>query len=197
VLPHGFHLEEHFVTTEDGYILRLFRIPCKLAGQAATPHPPYASLNSNSSDADFIMQTANYSSSSSRRDSSSGSSSSSLGENLPPSLHGTPPACAPVLLQHALMDSSAGWLLLGKDKSLALQLAASGFDVWMGNSRGNRFSRNHTYLNPDEPRFWEWSWADMAEHDLPAQVEKVVEVTGQDKMVYFGFSQVSMLQGWS
>ena len=90
------------------------------------------------------------------------------------------------------MDSSAGWLLLGKDKSLALQLAAAGFDVWMANSRGNRFSRNHTHLEPEDPRFWEWSWGDMADHDIPAQVERIVEVTGHDKMVYFGFSQVRM-----
>ena len=32
VVPYGYPLEEHFVTTVDGYILRMFRIPPKQAG---------------------------------------------------------------------------------------------------------------------------------------------------------------------
>ena len=56
---------------------------------------------------------------------------------------------------------------------------------------GNRFSRNHTRLDPDaHPEFWAWSWADMAEHDVPAMVEHVAAATGQAKMVYLGYSQV-------
>jgi hypothetical protein len=56
---------------------------------------------------------------------------------------------------------------------------------------GNRYSRNHTSLDPDaDPAFWRWSWADMADYDVPAMVARVVEVTGQEDMVYFGYSQV-------
>jgi lysosomal acid lipase/cholesteryl ester hydrolase len=88
------------------------------------------------------------------------------------------------------MDSSAGWLLLGPKHALALQLVEAGFDVWMGNARGNRYSRNHTTLTPGQPAFWAWSWQQQAEYDLPASIDYVLEVTQQQKLVLVGYSQV-------
>jgi pimeloyl-ACP methyl ester carboxylesterase len=91
------------------------------------------------------------------------------------------------------MDSSAGWLLLGPGKALALQLADAGYDVWMGNVRGNRFSRNHTHLTPEDPAFWRWSWDQIARYDFPAQVNTLVKVSGQDRLVVVGYSQGTMV----
>lgn len=151
--PHGYQLEEHFVTTPDGFILRIFRIP----GRSSS-----ISENNNSSSAN---RTSSTSTSSSRR--------------------------PVVFMQHALMDSSAGWLLLGPSRCLALQLVDAGYDVWLGNSRGNRYSRNHTLLQPDEGAFWAWSWDELAQHDLPASIQHALAVSQQQKLVYVGYSQVS------
>jgi predicted alpha/beta hydrolase len=96
-----------------------------------------------------------------------------------------------VFLQHALLDSSAGWLLLGPKRALALQLADAGFDVWLGNSRGNRYSRNHTRLDAEvHSEFWSYSWDDLAQYDLPASIRYSMAVSQQSSLVYIGYSQV-------
>jgi len=95
-----------------------------------------------------------------------------------------------IFVQHGILASSADWILSTPSKGLGYMLADAGYDVWLGNYRGNTYSRNHTFLNPDEGEdgFWDFTWDEMAHYDLPAMIEKVLELTGETELFYAGHS---------
>ena len=95
----------------------------------------------------------------------------------------------PIFLQHGLDNSAVAWTLNGEEKSFAFILANAGYDVWINSNRGTRFSREHVTLKPNQKEFWAFSFQEMAEYDIPAAIAKVRQVTGMDKMTYFGHSQ--------
>ncbi|PQQ16159.1 triacylglycerol lipase 2-like [Prunus yedoensis var. nudiflora] len=129
----GYTCQEHQVTTEDGYILGLQRIPKGRSGNEIADRQP-------------------------------------------------------VLLQTGLLLDASSWLINPPDQSLAFILADNGFDVWLANSRGTKSSRGHTSLSPDDdPAYWDWSWDELASHDLPAFFHYVNSQTGQ-KLHYVGYS---------
>ena len=77
-----------------------------------------------------------------------------------------------VIYQHGLMDSAVGIIADGED-SLGLKLVNLGYDLWMNNSRGNRYSQNHMqcdntlFDNSQEEyeQYWNYSFQEMAEYD--------------------------------
>ena len=94
-----------------------------------------------------------------------------------------------VYLQHGLIDSSDTWIANYDEISLPFILADAGFDVWLGNTRGNKHSRSHLWKNPDiSPEYWDFTWQDMALYDLPAAFQYIHAVT-LDKVNYIGHSQ--------
>lgn len=94
----------------------------------------------------------------------------------------------PVLLQHGMDNSALSWVMNGK-VSLALMLADQGFDVWLGNNRGSRFAREHLDYDQNSEEFWEFSFQQMAEFDLPVIVKKLRDVTGINRFTFIGYSQ--------
>ncbi|KAG2482203.1 hypothetical protein HYH03_018848 [Edaphochlamys debaryana] len=185
VAPHGYALQEHFVTTEDGYVLRLFR----MANTSFLPggsFPPAPAGGSNASGG-----VGGGSGGSSRSSGTPGGGGKGVGSGGGGG--GGVPALRVAFLQHPLMGSAVDWVVMGPGRSVAFLLADRGYDVWLTNVRGNRFSRNHTSLDPDSPedapRFWGYSFDHHIAYDLLAALEHVGGATGAERVAVVAYSQ--------
>ncbi|XP_052050042.1 tear acid lipase-like protein [Apodemus sylvaticus] len=98
-----------------------------------------------------------------------------------------------VYLQHGWTLSASIWLVNPPRSSLGFLLADAGFDVWLGNSRGNTYARKHVHLDPDSKEFWAFSYDEHIKYDLPATIDFVVNKTGQKQIYYVGHSQGTLL----
>nr|AGI17575.1 lipase-like protein [Pyrrhocoris apterus] len=93
-----------------------------------------------------------------------------------------------VFLQHGLCAASEIFVSTGIERSLAFLLADRGYDVWLGNNRGNQHSRRHRTLDIDSSEYWDFSYHEMGHHDLSAMIDKALTVSGQEKLEYVGHS---------
>lgn len=135
----GYQAEQHQIVTDDGYILKIHRIPGQVDATASDKPRPV------------------------------------------------------VLLQHGLLDVDSTWVINFPRQSLGFILADAGFDVWLGNMRGNTYGREHVSLKPEQVEFWDFSWQDMAHHDLPAMIDYILNRTAQSDLFYIGHSQGSLI----
>ena len=97
-----------------------------------------------------------------------------------------------------MMDASSwsypetqGVVLEEGDKPLPMALLDLGYDVWLTNMRGTKYSRKHETLDSSDPQseYWKFSWAEKGMLDMPAAIDKVKEVSGVEKVAYIGASQ--------
>ncbi|CAG9858847.1 unnamed protein product [Phyllotreta striolata] len=129
----GYPVENHYITTEDGYILNMHRIP--------------HSKNSLQNNGEVVY------------------------------------------LQHGLLAASSDWVLLGPERGLGYLLADAGYDVWLGNVRGNRYSKNHTTYSVASEEFWNFSWHEIGMIDIPTMIDYVLKMTGKSQLYHVGHSQ--------
>ncbi|CAB3232056.1 unnamed protein product [Arctia plantaginis] len=94
-----------------------------------------------------------------------------------------------VLLHHGLLGSSADWVIAGPKKGLAYILSDAGYDVWLANVRGNTYSRAHVSRSIDSYAFWNFTFHEVSQHDLPAVIDYIMDIKGWDvKINYIGHS---------
>ncbi|KAL6577177.1 hypothetical protein OROMI_011453 [Orobanche minor] len=64
-------------------------------------------------------------------------------------------------------------------------LVDNGYDVWIANTRGTRYSRCH--------EFWNWTWDDLITHDLPTSIVFILHQTSQK--VHYTSHSLILAQG--
>lgn len=94
-----------------------------------------------------------------------------------------------ILMQHGILGCSFDWISNRPSLSPSIQLWEAGYDVWLTNSRGNTYSRNHTTLATNTKEFWDFSFAALGKHDVPANIKYIVKHSGQKTITYIGHSQ--------
>ena len=72
-------------------------------------------------------------------------------------IHGCPPKEV-VFLQHGLLCSASNWITNLPNESFAFLLADAGFDVWMGNVRGNTYGLRHIKYKTNSNKFWDFRY---------------------------------------
>ncbi|PKS09175.1 hypothetical protein jhhlp_003789 [Lomentospora prolificans] len=95
-----------------------------------------------------------------------------------------------VYLHHGLLMNSEVWVsLTDAERSLPLVLVERGFDVWLGNNRGNKYSKKSLRSSPSSLEFWNFSMDEFALHDIPDSISYILDTTSSDSLSYIGFSQ--------
>ncbi|XP_037951838.1 lipase 3-like [Teleopsis dalmanni] len=135
IQKHGYPAESHFVETEDGYVLNMFRVP----------YSPKLNNENEQKPVVFIM--------------------------------------------HGLFSCSDCFLLNGPDDSIVYNFADQNYDVWLGNARGNIYSCENTKVSKNSPKFWEFSWHEIGNIDVPTMIDYILDLTGESKVHYVGHSQ--------
>ncbi|XP_055545695.1 lipase 1-like [Wyeomyia smithii] len=95
----------------------------------------------------------------------------------------------PVLIVHGLFGSSADFVISGPNNSLAYLLADDGYEVWLANVRGTRYSRNHTSIMVETKEYWDFSWHEIGYYDLPTMIDYILDKSKVSKLYYIGHSQ--------
>ena len=92
---------------------------------------------------------------------------------------------------HGLLCTADWWIVNQAENAPAFIAARAGYDVWLGNQRGNTYSRMHTTLDPDvdKKQYWDFSYHEMGIYDNPAVLDFIQEKTNGQKVAYIGHSQ--------
>jgi lysosomal acid lipase/cholesteryl ester hydrolase len=83
-----------------------------------------------------------------------------------------------------LIDSTDNFFVNERNKSIGFAVADAGYDVWLANTRGNKYSTDHKWLDSERDlEYWEYGASlDIAKHDYPAFINFVKNYTKVSKL---------------
>lgn len=93
----------------------------------------------------------------------------------------------PILLTSGLYSESLDWLSTSDPllPNKPVQLAQQGYDVWIGESRGARYSNTHQTLNleldADKSAYWDFSYPEIGREDFPAMIDTIIQTRSYDE----------------
>ena len=78
-----------------------------------------------------------------------------------------------------------------QENSVPFAMAEAGYDVWLGNNRGNKYSRKHISVHPDDHHeaFFDFSFETLGMFDVPAMIDYELKITGRKNLTWIGHSQ--------
>lgn len=83
-------------------------------------------------------------------------------------------------MMHGLTESSYCWLFNSAELAPAFIFAREGYDVWLGNNRGNGFSRRHVTMSNTSKEFWDpIDFEEMGTFDSPAMINYAIKSNGK------------------
>ncbi len=94
----------------------------------------------------------------------------------------------PVVLCHGLSGNHVNWDI-SKRLSVARTIARSGYEVFSIDLRGAGYSEYPGWLSS---KSWDWDFETYLNMDIPAALNKVLEVTGEKKVHYVAHSMGGM-----
>eukprot|EP01071_Lankesteria_metandrocarpae_P008341 Lankesteria_metandrocarpae@DN4941_c0_g1_i4.p1 len=183
----GIGVEEHTVETEDGFVLMMHRLVPISAANSPTGNTHSPARRNGKAQQQRLPATP---------DAGTVNGEESVSVSVPSASHLNDKSdtectgddtCLPVLMMHGIMMSSEVFVC-NAHLSLPVFLFKLGYDVWLANNRGNKYSWMHRTLRRHDPKYWDFSIDELAAYDVPAFVNRVLYLCNTRRLLYIGFS---------
>ena len=95
----------------------------------------------------------------------------------------------PLFIMHGLAGSSDDFLS-NQGKSPAFYFVDRGYDVWLGNNRGNVYSTGHVDMDRGVHReYWNFSYEEFGMIDCKGFIDYITHTTQIDKLLFLGHTE--------
>ncbi|KAL3276452.1 hypothetical protein HHI36_011833 [Cryptolaemus montrouzieri] len=92
-----------------------------------------------------------------------------------------------IFLEHSFVANAEIWVDKG-DLSLGLYLLDKGYEVWLGNLRGSKYSNTHLNYTMSDFEYWDFSFHEQGYYDMKSQFDLVQRITNRNDIVFISYS---------